>query len=518
MERMRELDEAKSRLFANLSHEFRTPLTVILGPVDAWFERRDTEALTAQLEPIRRNARRLLGLITQLLDVSRLEAGSLDLKPEPIDLADQMRELVGAFRPLAERRGVTLTADLGADALPGLFDPDAVEKVVSNLLSNALKFTERGGKVHLDLSCVGSDAVLEVSDTGIGIPADRLESIFERFQRVDDSGATPTEGTGIGLSIVREMVQLMNGEVTVESREGFGSRFTVRIPYDSVAPDTIVGRPETMQVPELLPEIGLEDETETGRGPLILVADDHPDIRAYVARHLSVDHRVAQASDGASALAMARKDPPDLVIADVMMPGLDGFALCRAMREDESLAAIPVILLTARAEEEDRIRGLQAGADDYLTKPFSVRELEVRVTSLMLSRRSLREAFSRTIRVLPEEIDVKSRDVSFVEQVLGLMNHRLGDSAFGTDMLADEIGLSRRQVERRVKEALGRTPPDLLREMRLERAAQILRARPGTIGEVAQAVGFRSASHFAAAFRKAFGVSPSEFAEESPSS
>jgi len=233
----------------------------------------------------------------------------------------------------------------------------------------------------------------------------------------------------------------------------------------------------------------------------------------YIGTHLASQFNVALAPDGTAALAIARERRPNLVIADVMMPGMSGVELCAALRSDEELREVPVILLTARAEEADRIRGLEAGADDYLTKPFSLRELEVRALNLILARRSLREAYARTIRVLPDEIEVCSRDESFVDEVLHLMHGHLGDSYFGTDMLASELGLSRRQVERRVKETLGRTPPELLRGMRMERASQILKARPGTVAEVAYAVGFRSASHFSVAFRKEFGVSPTEYAD-----
>lgn len=522
VERMRELDEAKNRFFTNISHEFRTPLTILLGPLREWLRSRDTGILDNAGEAMHRNAVRLLALVNQVLDLSKLEAGELVLNPRPVDLESLLTSVVDDFKPLAERRDIALSVDTDPEMASGLFDPDAVEKVVSNLVSNALKFTDRGGKVNVSLRLTEGEVCIAVRDTGTGIPEDRLDSVFERFRQVDDSTTRSAEGTGIGLSLVSELVDLMGGTLDVESQVGFGSTFTVRLPFEPAEPSAPAELEEveaeaTTRVPiaelatAMVPASSDDGTDERGRGPLVLVVDDNPDIRDYVARHLASDHRVLQAADGESALRLARRELPELVIADVMMPGMDGFALCAAIREDEVLRSIPLILLTASADEESRIRGLEEGADDYLTKPFSVRELEVRVTNLILSRRALREAFARTIRVIPEAVDVKSRDDAFVETVLGLMNRHLGDSTFGTDMLASEVGLSRRQVERRVLDALGRTPPDLLREMRLERATQILTARPGTVAEVAEAVGFRSASHFSTVFRKTYGVPPTEY-------
>lgn len=393
-------------------------------------------------------------------------------------------------------------------------------------MANALKFTDEGGKVNVALELVDGHALLFVRDTGVGISSDDLSLVFDRFRRGADPSTDHASGTGIGLALVHEYVELMGGSVDARSMQGFGSTFSVRIPISLAGPGggldpgragkaTVVDDYDSGLVPVVPKSRAWHSagSSDAGIAPLILVVDDNRDIHEYVTVHLEPGFRVAQAVDGRSALDFARRHTPDLIIADIMMPEMDGYELCSELRGDEVLRSVPIILLTARADEEDRIKGLEGGADDYLTKPFSVRELEVRVTNLILSRRTLREAFSRTIRVLPDEVDVKSRDETFVDQVLTELNRHLGDSYFGTDMLATELGLSRRQVERRVKDVLGRTPPDLLREMRLERSAQILKARPGTIAAVASAVGFRSASHFSVAFRKAYGMTPTEFVE-----
>ncbi|HMB77945.1 MAG TPA: two-component regulator propeller domain-containing protein [Kiloniellaceae bacterium] len=530
--RLKELDEAKSRFFANISHEFRTPLTLIMGPLQDALARPEAPVLSRpQLQRIHRSSLRLLRLVKQLFDLSKLEASQMRLNRQPGEIADFLGELVRSFAPLAERRQITLQYRAEAEVRPFAFDPEALEKVFSNLLSNALKFTPAGGKVWVTVhprSERGEEAVeVVVKDTGPGIAGSALESIFERFEQVDGGATRAHEGMGLGLALARELVELHGGALRVESEVGFGSAFTVWLPLEEVAGASVVeaaaaeDRFATLEeAAELeaaaLPLDGHHAEAEpTGslEQPVVLVVEDHPDVRELLQDYLGADYRLLEAADGTAGLEAAREHRPDLVLSDVMMPGLDGYALCRALKADEVLRTIPVMLLTARASEADRIYGLEGGADDYLSKPFSRRELEVRVANLILSRRQMRRQFSREIRVKPTDVVVQAEDEAFLERVLEVLEAHLSDSTFTTDRLADAVGLSRRQAERRVKEVTGETPPKLLRRLRLARAAQLLKARPGSISEVAYTVGFNSPSHFAMVFRERYGVSPTEHIE-----
>ena len=531
------LDEAKSRFFANISHEFRTPLTLLLGPLqDALGEDAPPERLMRQVPLMHRNAGRLLRLVGQVLDLAKLEAGSMPLHLRPVELVAFVRDLVLAFAPQAEREGLTVLFDTEEEALRVSVDPDKLEKIVTNLLSNAIKFTMRGGKVRVGLRAIDDRAgfVLTVSDTGRGIPDDEREHVFDRFYQVDSTTTREHEGTGLGLALVKELVELHRGTIAVESERGFGTTFTVRLPVAPRGAEPAgVAPPDDSEASDgFSSAVALEVASLAAAAPLVadpsegmpageaegtvLVVDDNADVRAFVRSHLAAHYRVLEAADGEGGLAMIRQHRPDLVVSDVMMPKLDGYALCRAVRADDALRHIPVILLTAKAEEADRIYGLEGGADDYLTKPFSTRELEVRVANLLLSRAHLRSTYSGMLRVPQTEVVIPPGEAAFMTQVLEVLNGHLGDSTFSTDRLADEVSLSRRQVERRVKTLTRQTPAELMRQIRLERAAQILEARPGSIAEVAYAVGFKSPSHFSVAFGKAYGHTPSEHLGDAP--
>ena len=530
--KLRELDELKSRFFANISHEFRTPLTLILGPVNAAL-RRGSAIRAGELPAMRRSARRLLRLINQLLDLSRLDAGAMKLKRQPVQLDGVMRRMVAAFSSLAERKGVALVYD-GPPSPPvaGRLDLDKIEQIVTNLLSNAIKFTPRGGKVRLalreDVHSEGQDgarhAVFLVEDTGLGIAPEHLGRVFDRFYQVDETETRENEGTGIGLALTRDLVELHGGSISVESKPGFGACFTVSLPLPELELDEqadfsgegaeaeIDLSGDGWTVPSASEEA--EDETaspDAARGR-VLVVDDNVDMRRYLQRILTAEGYVVDlAEDGAEGVARAIEMTPDLVIADVMMPRMDGFELCKRIRDDERVAAVPVVLLTARATEDDRIAGLEAGADDYLAKPFSPDELMVRLENLIQIRRRLRERFSHSVRLGPEEISVSSADARFIEQVRGVIEAQMSDSQFGVDALAEAVGLSPRQLHRRVKELTGLTTGGYIRMMRLERAEQLFRQQAGQVAEVAYAVGFNDAKYFSRLFRQTYGCTPSEY-------
>jgi signal transduction histidine kinase/DNA-binding response OmpR family regulator len=531
--KLRELDRLKSQLFANVSHEFRSPLTLVIGPLQ--------DALAGDFGPLSgdlarqlamavSNAQRLLGLVDQLLDVARLESGRLRLSVWRSDLAALARRTVEPYLPFAERRGIGFSLEAPAEPVEAWFDETQLEKVFANLLSNALKFTPPGGTVRVAVQApeAGDRVLFIVQDDGPGIPADQLERIFDRFHQTAVGRIWP--GAGIGLAFARQLVELHGGTIKAESREGHGATFTVSLlrgrdhfPADLVTegPDE-PARPAPPGMPVDLPldpagsetaeqtATAAEDEDRT----TVLVVDDHAEMRAYVRRHLEPAYRVIEAADGAAALDQVRHLPPDLVVSDVMMPGLEGNALFRALREDPELDLVPVVLLTAKASAESRIEGLRDGVDDYLVKPFDPRELRARVDNLLASRKRLLERFDgkapRSLRV--SEIDVTPADEAFLARVQAKIEARLGDTELTVEALAAALGCDRSYLLRKLRALTGETPSELIRSFRLQRAEQLLRAGAGAVSEVAYTVGFKSVAHFSNAFQNRYGERPSAFA------
>jgi signal transduction histidine kinase/chemotaxis response regulator CheB len=450
MQQLKELDRAKTEFFSNVSHEFRTPLTLILAPLEEALQRRSELpiAVAAELEVAQRNAQRLLRLVGTLLDFSQVEASRLRAQFVATDLAALTTEIASMFRSAAEAAGLDLVVDAAQLAEPVWIDPEMWEIVVSNLLSNALKFT-LDGEITVTLRALPKHAELVVRDTGVGIPEEELPHIFKRFHRVRGAAGRTDEGAGIGLALVDELVRRHHGRIRATSTKGEGTAFTVWVPLGrrsandagATAPRS-AGLPvatamarEAMQwgqpsAPLRQPSDGTLGQPVGDYSPSarILVADDNPDMRDYLTQLLAPHWRVEVAADGARALESARENPPDLVLADVMMPGLDGFALLRALRQEPELASIPVVLVTARAGEESAIEGLLAGADDYIVKPFSARELVARVGGQLVLARSRRRTsdlneflvgFSDAVRPLTDAAEVSRIACSMIRDRLG---------------------------------------------------------------------------------------------------
>jgi signal transduction histidine kinase/ligand-binding sensor domain-containing protein/DNA-binding response OmpR family regulator len=542
-EQLRELDRARSRFFANVSHEFRTPLTLTLGPLDdlrSGFHGPLPAPVTGQVELARRNAGRVLELIDQLLEVARLEAGSTALRAHPLDLGAFVRQTGARFEPLGERRGVELHVDVPDTAVEVFADPAHLDKVLANLLSNALKFTPGGGCVTLELAADDTHVRLSVTDTGPGIPPDELPRVFDRFFRGERPSDAEQPGTGIGLALVRELVQLHGGSVDVESTPGAGSRFTVTLRRGKahLRADQLVDGPTG--APAAFAAVGAAAAGDAGPFPAgphasecedpshpepephdddvttVLIAEDNPELRAYIRAHLEPQYRIVEAADGKKALALTHEHLPDLVISDVMMPGLDGYELCRSLKTDPDTDFIPVILLTARAAPEDRMTGLDGRADAYLTKPFDMQELRTRVRNLIEVRERLEIRFSNGAPPahLPPHaapVDVTSPDAVFLDQVREVVESCMEQEDFTVEALARRVAHSRGHLHRRLKGLIGESPSDLIRRMRLERAASLLEARAGSVSRIAYAVGFKSVAHFSNRFADHFGVRPSRY-------
>jgi signal transduction histidine kinase/AraC-like DNA-binding protein len=537
-EKLKTLDEAKSLFFANVSHEFRTPLTLIIGPLEDLLKGLHGELasdMREELELSLRNGRLLLRLVNQILDIAKLEAGQMKLRAERVDLAALLEHTTLAFSSLAERNRIRFQVETPGDPIWICGDPDMLEKVFTNLLSNAFKFTPEKGTVRLEADTgragdeTGEIDVI-VNDSGAGIPPAKLPHVFERFYEANESASSWQPGTGIGLALARDLVDLHGGRIDVESEEGIGSTFTVTLKCgrSHLKPEDIAEPPEDKRPRQAVSIETVADDMSDARPPealtesndvtTVLVIDDNPEIRMYIRRHLEPTYRVIEAVDGVDGLESTRRWLPDIVISDVMMPKMDGYAYCESIKNDLELDYIPVILLTAKATTEEKINGLELGADDYLTKPFDVNELRARVFNLVESRLRLRDSFRRDrATVHASEASVTSSDEALLEQLREAVEAEMSDEGFTVDRLAERIGMSRGHLHRRLRDLLGETPTDLIRRIRLERAMQLLAGRAGSVSEVAYGVGFKSVSHFSKCFREHAGVTPSQYiAQSSP--
>ena len=524
---LQELDELKSRFFANISHEFRTPLSLIRGTVEKLKKKETTAAeRQADYQVIDRNAGRLLQMISQLLDLSRLEAGKLELHPQPKDISRLLKVLGGSFASLFESKDITYRYTVPLQPIWVQLDSEKLSQIINNLLSNAVKFTPPGGEVCFsataqitnDQSCL---LRIQVQDTGIGISPAQLPHIFDRFYQADNSVTRRHEGTGIGMALVRELVQLHGGEIRVESTEGKGSIFTVHISFAmAAAGEAALGEEQEAKL-ETIPAVdamaGSAQQAAKHSGRKIhsrghiLVVEDNADLRHFIARYLADNYVVTEASNGIAGYRQAVETVPDLVISDVMMPELDGVSLCQKLKEDERTSHIPVVLLTAKADAESKLRGLGMGADDYLTKPFSAEELVLRVDNLIGQRQKLREKFSRSLTLQPSDVSVTSADERFLQKALSVVEENISNPDFHVDAFSRAIGMSRAQLNRKLTALVDQSPNEFIRTIRLKRAASLLRQHGGNVGEVAFMVGFSSPNYFTKCFRDYYGVAPSDY-------
>ena len=507
---LRELDTAKSRFFTNLSHELRTPLTLIVGPADHTLNRLQSlnhTQIEKRLRAIRDNGERLLDLVNQIQELSRLEAGYRPLQTSGGDLAAMCCELLARFVPLASQRKIRLSGPSPQATCVCRFDHDAIDKILANLLGNGLRHSPEGSQVTLSLRKVTGGVVLSVTDQGSGIPAERIDKVFDRFFTADHEGA----GSGIGLALARELAHLHGGDLSVESQVGQGTVFRLVLPVeieswqagDSGTADSPPERPATSGATALP-----ENERTT-----VLVVEDEAGVRDFVIECLEDDYRVLAANNGKTGLETARRELPDLIISDIMMPELDGVEMARRLASDPATRALPVILLTARTATDDEIEGLESGAVDYLTKPFSPEILNARIRRMLGFARRLREQvrIERADRARINEAGQDEADFSvhLEQQVLT----RLDDEHLDVQTLAEALHMSRSRLKRAMSEAGLPPPATYIRNLRLREAAGLLERRRGSISEVAYAVGFASVSHFSRRFREHFGVTPSEYME-----
>lgn len=545
-ERLLELEQVKDEFFANISHEFRRPLTLILGPIQDALRGSYgpvSEKFRKRLDVMQRQGALLLGLINELLDLAKLEAGRMKLRVEPRNVIPFLKEIVLSYLSLAERRHVTLQFYPEHEHVLLYFDADKLEKIITNLLSNAFKFTPPHGKVRVNVREVEEASTtttaslaprswveISVKDTGKGIPPEDVPYIFNRFHQVDTSMTREHEGTGIGLALAKELVELHHGEIRVKSEEGFGTTFFVRLPLgrdhlreddilellepaseEHAADDAAVSPAIVEYTPEDFAPIE-EDEREAPEdAPTILIVEDHAPVREYLRDDLAELYRVVEATDGEEGLKKAHTVLPDLIISDVMMPKMDGYQLCRALKTNKQLNHIPIIMLTAKASEEDEIEGLKSGADDYIRKPFSADALRLRVKNQFGMRAILEQRYRGEVILEPKGIPVSSAEADFIKRVHEVVDANLHHSNFSVEWLAGEVALSARQLQRDMKKIVGETPRVFIRRRRLELAAELLKQKAGSIKQIAGQVGYNDPDYFSRVFREHFDVPPSKY-------
>jgi len=518
-ENLEQLLHLKEKLFTNISHEFRTPLNLILGPVNRMLNSEITGEQASRLKMVKQNSQRLLRLVDQLLALSRLEA------EEPIERTPQpVSNIVGAigdsFTPLARSRDITFDVQVD-DGLWVNASADALEKILMNLLSNAFKYTPRGGHVSMNLALRGSEQVaMIISDSGVGIPPERQESVFDRFNRVTNaSEAVP--GAGIGLSLVSEIVEALGGSIDLVSAPGEGTTMTVKLPSvqaplstSDLERDIVLSESANMELDNLSRSGYVTSVTDNGdeqQIPTILVIEDNPDMQQYLVELLSPHFACLVASDGQMGTEIGLEQVPDLILCDVMLPKKDGYKVSQILKSDERSSHIPIIMLTARGDQDSRLMGLREKVDDYLAKPFDDEELLLRIGNILDARETLRNKFAEGFFDNGGSGQgLGKRDRAFLAKLDTVLENHLSDSKFRIEILTSQMAMSERNLQRKLKALTGRTPGQYLRTYRLKKALVLL--RDGIpVNLVAERVGFSSPAYFSSCFREEFDQSPSKF-------
>ena len=507
MERQKlvQITEMKLKFFTNISHDLRTPLTLIISPVEMMVKKLEGGQKPAnilpQLKNVQKNAQLLLNQVSSLLDFRRLDVGAEALQLSCSDIVAQLGSICLSFDDYAKERGIALTCDCDADSFMMQYDKEKMNKIVYNLLSNAFKFTPEGGSVKVSFSHVGQNVIIKVADTGKGILDEDKQNIFHRFYQSHTNESTQT-GSGIGLHIVNEYVTMHGGTINVADNTPQGSIFTIALPVvDAEESKTAVPTHEVRS-----------DAANTNAAlPSVLVVDDNHDIVEFISSNLMSDYDVLTASNGQEALDVLSSKDVSIIISDVMMPGIDGYELCRRVKSEIKTSHIPVILLTARTTDESKLQGLELGADDYVTKPFNMDVLLLRVQKLMEWSQKSHQQFRQKVDVSPSEITITPLDEKFVKSALKIVEDNIANSDFTVEMLAQQIGMSRSALYKKIMAVTGLGPAEFIRTVRIKRGKALLERSQMQITEIAYSVGFNSLKSFTMNFKAEYGLTPSEY-------
>lgn len=539
---LEEATKAKLVFFTNISHEFRTPLTLMIGPLENILsDRKLSVELRSQLQMMLRNATRLLRMINQLMDLRKIEDEKMRISAGEYDIISFTMEIKEAFNELAARKNISFNFNPLLNEQLLFFDRDKVDKILFNLLSNAFKFTSESGSIDININKVlhtfngiEKEAVeIEIRDNGIGIAEDSLNRIFERFYQVEQDKGNVGAGTGIGLPLSKGFVDLHHGDIVVKSKRGEGSTFTVyfQMGKEHFTADEIssVDKEYTRIEKQIFPELSQEDANAESLNqtyisddyenmPLLLIVEDNADVSKFIKSCLVDNYRIMTASNGVDAFEKIYIDQPDLIISDVMMPEMDGLEFTKKLKSDIRTSHIPLILLTALSSHENKIEGLETGADSYIAKPFNKKHLQVRVKQLIESRLQLRKHYQQdVITQFVKENKISQLDSNFLKKCNAIIEKHLTDNEYGVEQMSVEMSLSRVHVYRKIKHLTGLTVSEFIRNIKLKKAAVMLQESGKTIAEVAYETGFSSPSYFSKCFKDLYNISPTEFVQNNTS-
>jgi signal transduction histidine kinase/ligand-binding sensor domain-containing protein/DNA-binding response OmpR family regulator len=516
-ERAHALDQMKTKFFTNVSHEFRTPLSLILAPLDKIIKQATDAEQKKQLNLVHRNAKRLLNLVNQLLDFRKMEVQEVKLHPSIGDIIRFIQDISHSFSDIAEKKNIRFSFSTNIERLEIYFDKDKIEKILFNLLSNAFKYTYDHGIVSINLiynepvndKAEGTLAI-EVKDSGIGIPADQQEKIFERFFQTEVPDSMVNQGTGIGLAITKEFVKLHNGIITVQSEPERGTCFTVLLPAKKIFESSTRTTTNPLSAEDVEQMIAEENQSKSKK-KTILVVEDNEDLRFYLKDNLKGQYHVEEATNGKEGWEKIKLLNPDLVVSDIMMPLMDGIELARSIKTETLTAHIPVILLTAMGSEEKQLEGLNVGVNDYITKPFTFEILASRIRNLLAQQKLLQKRFQKQIDVNPGEVTITPVDEKFLKQALEIVEKYMDKPEFSVEDFSREMYMNRVTLYRKILSLTGKTPVEFVRSIRLKRAAQLLEKSGLSIAEIAYEVGFNNPKNFTKLFKEEFKVLPSQY-------
>lgn len=516
-QRMHALDNQKIKFLTNLSHEFRTPISLILAPVDKLVSSKLDPSVASQVKMINRNARRLLNLVNQLLDFRKMEERELRLNLEKTDLVAFVYEAAESFRDLSDRKKISFLITSSISQLETLFDPEKMERIIFNLLSNAFKFTQEGGRVALGMHLEGKPGednwklILSIKDDGVGIPNASRDQVFDRFFTDNSQGKILNQGSGIGLSIVREFVELHGGEIALESEEGKGTAFVISFPVQEKAVVREMSIPQLDQS-DLPAGFGIKSINPNSENrPTILLVEDNEEYRSYLKDALSDRYHIIEAANGREGWQKSLSAHPHLVVSDVQMPEMNGIILSQKIKGDKRTNHIPVILLTAMIAEDEQIRGLQSGANDYLTKPFNFEILNTKIKNLLLYNSSLKDVYSRQVKLEGSTMEVESSEVKFLTKVVQYIDQKLNDPELSVEDLSKHVGMSRGSLYHRILAITGLSPIEYIRSVKLDRALELLEKSDLNVAQIAYMTGFGTPSYFSRLFKSRYHQLPSEY-------
>ncbi|AEV98784.1 hypothetical protein A4D02_09565 [Niastella koreensis] len=523
VKRIQELDRMKLKFLTNLSHDFRTPISLIMGPVDQLIEGEGNAGKLEKLSMIRRNARRLLNLVNQLLDFRKLEEHELKLQVSKGEFVSFLKEVSESFRDMSERKHIRFTFKTCIDRLDAYFDGDKMERILFNLLSNAFKFTLAGGQITVDLQKAESSddqeytwVYINVTDTGIGIPRDKKDMIFDRFFQNDTSTAILNQGTGIGLSITKEFIRLHGGNIRVESEPGKGCAFTIQVPLKRAHETVIAEQPVMKSEPEFVNNAlngssHTQEDNPMNDALSVLLVEDNDDFRFYLKDNLRDKYKVIEAANGKEGWQKALSTHPQLIVSDISMPEMDGIELIKKIKSDKRTSHIPVILLTAMTGQEQQLKGLETGANDYITKPFNFEVLNAKIKNLLHLKNTMQSTYTKQIKIQAAEPVIESADEKLLTEIATYLEDNLTNPQLSVESLSKQCRMSRSTLYAKLLELTGQTPVEYIRSFRLNKAALLMEKSTMTISEISYQVGFTTSNYFAKSFKGQYNMLPSEY-------